>query len=231
MLRLVIAAALMGQAATPEGLLRDLQRAIDRGDRQAVAALVDFPLTARVGDVRVRVEDAAMLARQFESIFTSRVLGAIRDGSAIRENIIEVEAVRGVFRITRVSALPELPAASRSAARPRPGSQAPRRVAFSTVQQTGTLTGTLAPGESEFFLAYVEKNRLLITRIDGVRGRDIVLKVFDHKSGKPLDERSAEGLRTWSGRVPESADYRIQVLRPAAAGDALLPYTLVVMRR
>ena len=57
------------------------------------------------------------------------------------------------------------------------------------------------------------------------------LKQTDAKTGKPLDAKAAAGARTWSGRVPESADYRIDVTRVAQQGGELLPYVLVVRRR
>jgi hypothetical protein len=59
----------------------------------------------------------------------------------------------------------------------------------------------------------------------------VVLKVLDAKTGKPVDGKAGEGARTWIGRVPESGDYRIDVIRAPQAAGQTLPYVLVVRKR
>jgi hypothetical protein len=51
------------------------------------------------------------------------------------------------------------------------------------------------------------------------------------ESGGPLDSRARDGARTWIGRIPDDGDYRIDVVRLAAAGASLLPYVLAISGR
>ncbi len=68
-------------------------------------------------------------------------------------------------------------------------------------------------------------------QIEGVRGRDIVARIVRVRDGAPVDARAAEGVRTWSGRVPEEGDYRIEVVRLAREPAAPMPFTLTVSAR
>jgi hypothetical protein len=208
-----VAAALVVLASQAGDLLADLQRAIARDDRTAVAALVRYPMTVTAGEVRIPVADAAALARSYEAVFTPELQAAIRDGSAIRDGLIDVAG----GRITAITLPPRAAAAG-----------PPRRV---PLQQTAQLSGTLARGGRDAFVVYLEKGRLLEARIDGVPGRSAVLQVFDPETGKPLDARAAAGARVWTGRVPRTGDYRIEVARTAAPAAEQLPYVLVIRRR
>jgi hypothetical protein len=225
-----LAAALVVAAASADALLVELQRAIRRDDRQAVATLVQYPITIATAGIRIPIHDSASLVHSFDAVFTPEIKAAIRDGSAIRDGLIQVTSVQGTFKITGISpasGVPrDAPATSSRAAPPR----GPRRVTFGTME-IAQLSGSLASGGSDPFVVAVEKGGLLEARIDGVPGRDIVLKVVDAKTGKPVDAKAAAGARTWIGRVPESADYRIDVVRLASKGGELLPYVLVVRRR
>jgi hypothetical protein len=75
------------------------------------------------------------------------------------------------------------------------------------------------------------RNALLEVRVDRVQGRDIVARVFDAITKAPIDARGGEGTRVWSGRLPASGDYVIDVVRAAARRDAVLTYWLTVSLR
>jgi hypothetical protein len=225
----LLAAALLVAQTSADGLLTQLQRAIGRNDRQAVAALVQYPIIITTAGVRISIRDAASLLESYDAVFSPDLEAAIRDGSAIRDGLIQITSVDGVVRIASISA-PSRSRTDTAATPPTATRRSPRRVTFSMIE-IAQLSGSLLPGRSDAFVVYVEKGRLLEARIDRVRGRDIVLKVLDAKTGKPLDTKSAAGARVWIGRVPESADYRIDVTRPLQKGGKLLPYVLVVGRR
>jgi hypothetical protein len=225
----LLAAAVLVAQTSADGLLTQLQHAIARDDRRAVAALVQYPMIITTAGVRIPIRDAESLLESFDAVFTPDLKTAIRDGSAIREELIQVTSVQGVVKITRISA-PSRPRSDGAATSPPATRRSARRVTFSIVE-SAQLSGSLSARGSEAFVVHVEKGRVLEARIDRVQGRDIVLKIVDAKTGKPLDAKAAAGARVWIGSVPASADYRIDVTRLAPAGGQLLPYVLVVRLR
>jgi hypothetical protein len=87
------------------------------------------------------------------------------------------------------------------------------------------------PGARDAYVVSVKKNQLLEVRIDGVSRRDIVARIINAKNRAPLDARTRDGVRSWTGRVPEDADYHIDVVRLAPAGEPRLPYVIVISMR
>jgi len=55
--------------------------------------------------------------------------------------------------------------------------------------------------------------------------------VVDAATGTPLDDRARQGSRIWTGRVPATGDYRIDIVREATGGAAVLTYSLAVALR
>jgi hypothetical protein len=223
--------ALFLAPSSPDALMAELQRAVAGNDRQAVAALVQYPITITTAGVRIPIPDAATLVQTYDAVFTAELKAAIADRSAVRTGLIRIVAVNGVFKITNLAP----PFRASTAGDGRPATPAPppgpRRLTFATVQQVAQFAGSVSAGNPDTFVAFVEKGRLLEARIDRVRGVDVVLKVADAKTGKPVDAKAGEGARTWIGRVPESADYRIDVTRTPQASGQTLPYMLVVRKR
>jgi hypothetical protein len=72
---------------------------------------------------------------------------------------------------------------------------------------------------------------LLEVRVDRVRRRDIVARIFDAATGSPLDARIQDGTRAWTGRVPATGEDAIDVARAVPAGDTVLRYWLTVSVR
>jgi hypothetical protein len=226
----LIAAALLLAATSAEALLAELQRAVARDDRQAVAALIRYPITIAVAGMRIPIRDSAALVQTYEAVFTPEIKAAIGDGSAIRTKLIQVTSVGGVVKISSIASLPPS-GADRNGATARAVPRTPRRLTFGAPQQLAQATGALPAGGSEAFVAYVEKGKLLEARIDRVRDQEVVLRVVDARTGSPIDDKAAAGARTWIGRVPESGDYRIDVSRGAQAPSQSLQYLLVVRKR
>ena len=67
----------------------------------------------------------------------------------------------------------------------------------------------------------VPQGRRLVVRIDDVAGKAIVARLLDARDGTPVDARSGEGVRAWTGRFPADRDLRIVVTRRAGNGPAL----------
>jgi hypothetical protein len=231
--------------------LRELQRALARDDRQAVAAQVQYPLIVLAGGIRIPIADAAALIQTYDLVF-SPVLKAMLaeaaiptqrlaprytvavsgDAAIVGPDLIRIQAVGAVLKITRISPPLAAPAPAAPGERRSSGSavsREPRRLALQIGQVQ--LAGALAPGARDAYVVSAAKNQLLEVRINGVSGRDIVARIVNMKSRTPLDARARDGVRTWSGRVPDAADYRIDVVRLVSAGEPRLPYVIVVSMR
>ena len=232
--------------------LRELQRAVARDDRQAVAAQVQYPLIVLADGIRIPIADAATLIQTYDLVFSPALkamlaeaaiptqrLAAPRypvavagDAAIVGPDLIRIQPVGAALKITRISPPLAAPAPAAPGDRRSSGStvsREPRRLAFQVGQVQ--LAGALAPGARDAYVVSAAKNQLLEVRINGVSRRDIVARIVNMKSRTPLDARARDGVRTWSGRVPDAADYRIDVVRLASAGEPRLPYVIVVSMR
>jgi hypothetical protein len=117
-----------------DAFLEQLQRASARNDRQAIAAMIQYPIAVIVGGgLRVPVENAAALIERYDVIFTpdlkeiiahtrasagrGRVpakypLGVTPDGLVIGRNALLIKPIAGSLKITSIT----VPAASSSVA-------------------------------------------------------------------------------------------------------------------
>ncbi len=235
----------------------ELRGAISRDDRAAVAALIEYPINVIAGGMRIPMPNAAELIRNYDVVFQPSLKAVIaqaavpvagRPSPAYRINIsdtvasvagdvIWLQPSGGSLKITRITepiappapTLADAPGPAAANAQPTPGQRAPRRLAL-TVGQT-QMSGTLPPGGRESYIVSAAKNQLIDVRINRVNARDIVARIVDLKNQVPVDAKAREGVRVWTGRVPDEGDYRIDVVRLAPAGEPLLPYVLVVSMR
>lgn len=226
--------------------VRGLQQAVARNDRAAVAAMIRYPLTVFAGGIRIPVSDASDLVRSYEAVFSPALTLVIAQatlpgrqpgaGTIVVENgrvmiagdAVEIQPVGGRLLITGIHA-PLAASSSRSAGGQRAATRQPRRISigFGRIEHLGTLR----PGERDAYVLSARKNQMLDLRLTGVSGRDVVLEIVHAKTRAPIDAKARGGVRTWVGRVPEDADYRIDVVRLASRGAADLPYTLLVSLR
>jgi len=223
-----------------EAFLDELQRAVGRHDRRAVAAMIQYPLTAFAGGFPVPVRDPAALIELYDAFFTPELetvialTGVARGGQQappypiqtmpggmmIGAGLLWAHRVGTGFKITRIS-LPSSLAGGR-------GRPEPRRVLFRAGQRSAQFSGALTPYQIQSYVIRAMKGQLLQVSIVGFRGRDALVRVFDQRSGDPVDVRAHDGARTWAGQVPASGDYRIDVVRVATDANAALVYKLVV---
>jgi hypothetical protein len=228
-----------------ESFLDQLQAALARRDRPAVAAMVQYPITAFVNGVRVPIGDPDALIKLYDAIFTSDLVDAIAatrvpragrpapvhvltqssDGISIAAGLVSAQQAEKGFKIVRITVPPPSPA------RPTPVLREPTRVVFrgrTTAKFSGLLT---RPNEVQSYLVDARRGQQLQVGIDGFRGREIVLRVLDGKSGAAVASRTREGARTWTGTVPADGQYRIDVVRTAPDGGPELLYALAVTLR
>jgi hypothetical protein len=243
---------------TARAFLAELKNAVGQDDHKAVAAMIQYPILINTGTLRIPFADPAALAERYDLIFSSALKAtiaasafaapgqqrspttAVTSGTAmtIAGGYIGAEKIDGVFRITWISlpprdgaAAPPGPAGSLSPMSPARRA-APRRGAERlTVRgrlRTAQATGTLAAGETRSYVVWGGQGQLLDVRVDGVRGREILLRVVHARTGAPVDARAGEGVRRWSGRLSAGADYRIELKRGEPGPASAPQYVLVV---
>jgi hypothetical protein len=228
--------------------VRELQRAVARDDRAAVAALVQYPLTVHAGGVRIPVHDSGDLVLSYDAVFspalklviaraalpgrgrppTGSAIEITANGVTIGGDAVRIEPVGGRLKITAIH-VPLAASSTERTAGGGGGSRAPRRIAlaFGRIQHAGAL----GRGGHDAYLLWARKNQVLDVRITGVSGRDIVVRIVNVKTGGALDARAQSGVRTWVGRIPEDGDYRLDVVRLASGGPAQLLYDLALSLR
>ena len=219
-----------------EGFLAALQAASDRNDRAAIAATVQYPIRIIVGGWIIPVVDRATFIQSFDAFFTEEIKDLIAEAATMHRTVkpadvislgngaLRAVLVNGRFRIIGIA----VPPPSRKV---RGARRATTVVSFRTGESSAAFTGTLAAGEHERYVVRASRSELLEVRVDRVRGRDIVARVFDAATRTAIDARGLEGTRVWTGRLPATGDYLIDVVRTVPAGEAVLTYWLTVSVR
>lgn len=215
--------------------LGELRRASARGDRQALAALVRFPIVVTIGSLRVPIENARAFVERFDAVFTPELKDAVARSAqnagtvsitpervAIGADLIVARAAGGTWRIVEIRVPPPKAAGA--------GGGAAQRISVRAGPNPTQMTGALSGGAMDSYLVRAARGQLLEIRIEGVQGRDIVARIFEAASGVAIDARTKDGVRAWSGRVAADGDYRIDVVRLKPGAD-VQPYTLSVRTR
>ena len=232
--------------------LRELQAEVARDDRAAVSARIQYPLTAFAADIRIAIPDAAAFLENYDVVFSPGLKAVIAQAAiavggrsapaapvAVTADAMTIgDAVRieprpDGLRITRITVpLAAPPLASAPSPSRRPGG-APAREPLRVLLGVGRIqrAGALGAGGRDAYVLAVTKNQLLEVRLNGVNGRDVVVRIFNTKTRAPVDARARDGVRAWVGRVPEDGDYRIEVVRLAQAGAGRLPYDIIISLR
>jgi hypothetical protein len=223
--------------------LNELRRAVDQRDRRAVAELFQYPVTVLASGLRIPVPDSGSLIRMYDLFFTPEMrcvidqsgfpqtgpappkypIQASTDGLSLGGGAVWAERNGTGFKITRMM----VPASSPI----RSARHAQRRVVFSSARYPAQFSGTLIRNEEESYLVSARRGQILEARIEGFARRDAVIHVVDRKTGAFVDSRSRDGARTWTGMLPQTAEYRIDVVRLAPYCDPPLTYVLAVTLR
>jgi hypothetical protein len=219
-----------------ERFLAALQAACDRNDRAAIAATVQYPIRVIVGGWIIPVVDRATFIQSFDAFFTEEIKDLIAEAATTHRTVKPADVIslgNGALRAMRVNGRFRIigiapPAPSRKV---RGARRATTVVSFRTGESSAAFTGTLAAGEHERYIVRASRNELLEARVDRVRGRDIVARVFDATTKTALDARSQTGARVWTGRIPATGDYLIDVVRTAPPGEPVLTYWLTISLR
>jgi len=222
--------------SSADRFLATLQAAADRDDRAAIAGMVQYPIRTFISGWIIPIVDRKTFIASFDAFFTDEIKDLIAEAAA-RPRVVKPNGVivlgNGALRAMRIDGRFRIiglvpPPPSRKVRGARRGTTV---VSFRSGESSAAFTGTLAAGEHERYVVHASRNELLDVRVDRVRGRDIVARVFDAATKAPLDPRSQEGARVWTGRLPATADYLIDVVRTVPPGEAVLTYWLTVSVR
>jgi len=226
-----------GVAERPlDQFLADLQAATVRNDRSAIAGMVHYPIKVLASGWIIPIDDRATFARYFDAFFTDEIRDLIaaaaeRPGTRAVPAVVKLggDNIRimrfdGRFKIIGITVPP-------ASGRVRGARRGTTVVSFRTGDNSAAFTGSLAAGEHERYIVHASRNELLDVRVDRVRGRDVIAHVLAVSTQSPLDARSGDGARVWTGRVPATGDYFIDVMRTTPSGDAVLTYWLTVSVR
>jgi hypothetical protein len=251
-LLIAVACVCTAHAQSPaEPFLAELQTALRSGDRAAVVARIQYPITVRIAGLRVPFADSAALLARYDDIFTPTLIDTIarvraptvKDDSMVLANYnLVIQRIDQQWKITAIAVPPAEPAeqgggahktdptdAANTARSTRP--QAPTRVGIRSGPRPTQFPGSLLPGATDVYLLWVPKGRVLEVRLDRVQGRAALVRVVHAKTGAPFNPRLAGGARVVAGVAPESADYRIEVRRAEGADSAPLPYMVSLTLR
>jgi hypothetical protein len=143
------------------------------------------------------------------------------DALTLGDGYIVAERTAGQFKITRFSIFGA--PAGRKAGTPVAAADIDMRFRGNTRQVAGLLAGDAF----DRYTISLTKGTMLIGRLERFRGLDAVFRVTD-KKGKPVDAK-ADGRRTWAAAIPESGDYRIEIVRNALFCDPPLTYLLTLI--
>jgi hypothetical protein len=237
--RIVCAAILVaitadGFAQTqPDTFVAQLQRASQGNDRNAIAAMIAYPLMISIGGgVRIPIADAATFLARYDDIFTPE----LRDAIARRTDAVVIQPVNDELRITSIAVPGPIASAGPPAPAPvdaknggvvRPAS---RRIAIRVGPRPTQIPGTLSGDSIDTLILYLPKGKLATVRLERVPAGTAAIRVVHARTGAPLAARISADARFVSGRPTEDGDYRIEVRRIGSdAGH--LPYMLSLTLR
>jgi hypothetical protein len=228
------------QTSELEAFLVQLQRAVAADDRNAVTAMMRYPITISIGGLRVPFADPTGVLDRYDDIFNPPLREAIARASveSYRATGIAIELTGGRARMTsivvpdytsRVDASGAAPDdASRSAGARQ---QEPRRIAIRVGPRPTQISGTLVPDSTDTFIVHLPKGTLASVRLERVPVGAAVIRVVHARTGAPLSARAAADARFVSGRPSEDGDYRVEVRRIASTDEEHLPYVLSLSLR
>lgn len=230
------------QPTDAETFRQRLLDAFARGDRRAVAGMVRYRLVVDAGGLMVPIVDRATLVQMWDVVFPPEVRclieesGVPRPGQPPPKYAIRVDpggasygdgrirADRGPdgLKITRMTLPPGF--GSAAAGKPRP-------VLFTWGKGLATYRGRLSADNVDVYLVQARAGDLLNAQLERVSIEHASLRVVQQTGNRVLSAAGPSGSevkRLWAGRVPETGEYRVEVVRRDAYCDPSVNYQLKV---
>lgn len=236
-----------------ETFLTQLQTASQSGNRDAVAAMIRYPITIAISGLRVPFGDAASVVARYDDIFNPALRDVIARASVRAEGGTQQVRVSGDSYVVGAGDIVITPFEGRllisSIAVPRfdgggsvatppvetsagtAAKQEPRRIAIRVGARPTQIPGLLARATTDSYLLYLPKGQLAGVRLERVPAGAAVIRVVHARTGAPLSARLSADGRFVKGRPPEGANYRIELRRTDNADEAALPYMLSLTLR
>jgi hypothetical protein len=230
------------QTSDAETFRQKLLEAFARGDRRAVAGMVRYRLVVDAGGLMIPVVDRPTLIQMWDVVFPPEVRcliegsGVARPGQPPPKYQIRVDpggvwygdgrirADRGAdgLKISRMTLPPGF--GSSAAGKPRP-------VLFKWGKGLASYRGRLSADNIDVYLVQARAGDLLNAQLDRVGINDASLRVVQQTGNRVLaaaGPAGSEARRLWAGRVPETGEYRVEVVRRGAYCDPSVNYQLKV---
>jgi hypothetical protein len=230
------------QANDVERFRSRLLDAFARGDRRAVAGMVRYRLVVDAGGLIVPVMSRTDLVRMWDIVFPPEVRCMIeqsatpRAGQPAPKYAIRVDAGGGSFgdgrvridrgsdglKITRLI----LPSGYGSGLAGKP-----RQVLFRWGKGTAAYRGRLSADNVDVYLVQARAGDLLNAQLERVRPEHASIRLVQQPGKRVLAAAGPTGSdarRLWAGRVPETGEYRVEVVRLGAYCDPAVNYQLKV---
>lgn len=221
----VLSLVVVGRAQTQyDTFLSQLNTAVRRDDRAAVASLIKFPIIVSMAGVRMPFPNAAALLDRYDDIFTPEMRGAI---DRVDPNFLVITLEAGRYLLTSITVPPHESDIASASPPHAIAAQEPRRIGVRAGPRPTQVAGALAPGATDVYLLFVPKGQRLEVRLERV-GRAAIVRVHQTRTHAPLSPRMPNGALVVSGRSPADGDYRIEVAHATAANSEYLPYFLSV---
>jgi hypothetical protein len=234
--------ARQGHANDAEAFRRQLLDAFARGDRRAVAGMVRYRLVVDAGGLMVPVMSRADLLRMWDIVFPPEVRCMIdqsampRAGQPAPKYAISVDSGGASFgdgrmRVDRGADGLKI---TRLVLPPGYGSGLggkPRQVLFRWGKGLAAYRGRLSADNVDVYLVQARAGDLLNAQLERVSGEDASVRVVQQSGNRMLPSSGPVGRdarRLWAGRVPETGEYRVEVVRRGAYCDPPVNYQLKV---
>jgi hypothetical protein len=220
-----------------------LINAISTGNRREVAGMFKYPTRVTVPTLPypVAVKDAAAMVQMHDLFFTPEMRCAIEQSRMpeqgeprpkyallVAEGVVSLadgrilaERTPAGFKVTRMTILGEGGAP--------PGK--PRNVVFRWNVGETQYAGRLAGDGVDAYVVSARKGDLLQARIERFPGRALTLRITEQRTGRVLRGAPTEYARTWAAPVPETGEYRVEIVRRAAYCDPAVTYLLTLAVR
>ena len=229
------------QATDAETFRQRLLEAFARGDRRAVAGMVRYRLVVDAGGMMVPVVDRATLIQLWDVVFPPEVRCLIehsefqRPGQPKPKHEITVDAGGAWFGDGRIRADRGADGLkiTRMTLPPGFGTGAagkPRQVLFKWGKGRAIYRGRLSADNIDVYLVQARAGDLLNAQLARVGVKDASVRVVQagNRVLSAAGPAGSEARRLWAGRVPETGEYRVEVLRLGAYCDPSVNYQLTV---
>jgi len=229
------------QEKDAEAFRQKLVDALAKSDRRSVAGMVRYRLVVDAGGMAVPIVDQATLLKLWDVAFPPEVRCLIEQSAIARAGHAPKYAIRvdtgGMFlgdgRI-RVDRGADGLKITRIILPPGYGSGLggkPRQVVFRWGKGQNAYSGRLSADNVDVYLVNARKGELLNAQLQRVRVEQASLRVVQQSGNRtltPTSPSAGDAQRGWAGPVPDTGEYRVEVVRRGAYCDPAVNYQLKI---